>query len=60
MESDVEKALVAMLEASALPLAEHITATVAPPEPQVPVLAPLVVDLGAYDALLEWREELAS
>ena len=45
MESEVEKALVAMLEASVLPLAEHIAARVAPPAPQVPVLAPLVVDL---------------
>ena len=60
METEVEQALRAMLEASALPLAEHVTAMVAPPEPQVPALAPLVVDLGAYDALLEWREELAS
>jgi hypothetical protein len=60
METEVEQALEAMLEASALPLAEHVTARVAPPEPQVPILAPLVVDLGAYDALLAWREELAS
>jgi hypothetical protein len=61
MESDVERALEVMLETSALPLAEHVTAMVAPPEPQqVPALAPLVVDLGAYDTLLEWREELAS
>jgi hypothetical protein len=60
METDVEQALKAMLEVSALPLAEHVTAMVAPPEPHVPALAPLVVDLGAYDSLLEWREELAS
>ena len=60
MQSEVEKALVAMLDESVLPLAEQVTAMVAPPEPQVPAMAPLVVDLGAYDTLLEWREGVAS
>ena len=60
MESDVEKALAVMLDGSVLPLAELVTARVAPPEMQVPALVPLVVDLEAYDALLEWREEVAS
>ena len=60
MESDVEKALTVMLDASVLPLAELVTERVAPSEMQVPALVPLVVDLAAYDALLEWREEVAS
>jgi hypothetical protein len=52
MESTVEMALESMLARGELPLADRLKQLVAPEEPQIPEMAVLPIDLGAYDALL--------
>jgi len=54
MESDVAAALELLLAETALPRFSDVRAlVVTPEEPEVPAMAPLTVDLGAYDALLQ-------
>ena len=57
MESSVEEALVGMLEAGEVPLADSVKALVAPEEAQVPDIDVPDVDLEGYDSLLEERYE---
>lgn len=52
MESDVEAALLELLNADELPLTDLVKARVAPEELDVPELAVLEVELVEYDALL--------
>lgn len=52
MESDVEAAVMEMLDAGVLPLADQVTARVSPQELDVPELAVLEVELVEYDCLL--------
>lgn len=52
MESDVAAALELLLAEEALPRFSEVRSLVVAAEPEVPAMAPLAVDLGAYDALL--------
>lgn len=52
MESDVVAALELLLAEKALPRFSDVRALVVACEPEVPAMAPLAVDLEAYDALL--------
>ena len=52
MESDVAAALELLLAEEALPCFSDVRSLVVRAEPEVPAMAPLTVDLGAYDALL--------
>jgi hypothetical protein len=52
LEADVEAALAALFAAGQVPSFERVRERVCPPTP-TPDLAPLCVDLTAYDALLE-------
>jgi hypothetical protein len=53
MQSEVEAALVELLERRETPTAELVRAKVAPAEVEVPALAEPEVDLASYDRLLE-------
>lgn len=52
MESDVAAALELLLAEGTLPCFSDVRSLVVRAEPEVPAMAPLTVDLGAYDALL--------
>jgi hypothetical protein len=52
MESDVAAALELLLAEQTLPCFSDVRSLVVTAEPEVPAMAPLTVDLGAYDALL--------
>jgi len=52
MESEVAAALELLLAEEALPRFSEVRSLVVAAEPEVPAMAPLTVDLGAYDALL--------
>jgi hypothetical protein len=60
MESEVEQALLLLLEAGVVPKAEEVKDLVAPEKPAVPQLQTPVVSPSEYDALLGWRREAAS
>jgi hypothetical protein len=57
MESEVEQALVLLLEAGVPPRAEEVKGLVAPEMPSVPVIAAPVVSLSEYDTLLGSAKE---
>lgn len=52
MESDVVAALELLLAEGTLPRFSDVRSLVVRAEPEVPAMAPLTVDLGAYDMLL--------
>ena len=52
-ESEVEVALALMPEAKVTPDADRVKELVQPEQPEVPEMAPYVVNLGEYDGLLE-------
>ena len=55
-ESEVELALTLLLESAQVPTSDAVRALVQHPRPaQVPELAPAVLDLRAYDALISGR-----
>lgn len=59
-ETEVEAALALMLEAKVTPDADRVKELVQPKQPEVPEMAPYVVDLGEYDGLLEAEGEAQS
>jgi hypothetical protein len=52
MESEVERALLTLLDGGQCPVADAVKQAVAPPTIEVPALAMPVVDLRSYDCLL--------
>jgi len=60
MESEVETALVLLLDEDRVPYIEEVKALVAPQAPEVPDMEPLQVDLHSYDVLLGHCAEVAS
>jgi len=60
MQSEVETALVLLLDENKVPYAEEVKALVAPRAPDIPDMKPLEVDLDSYDALLGNGGEVAS
>ena len=60
MESEVEAVLLAFLEAEILPLCDDVKALVQRIVPEVPDLAVPIIDLAAYDELLEQLDEVSS
>lgn len=60
MESEVEAALLRVLDTGRTPDVDEVRTYVAPREPEIPSIASPEVELGEYDALLEAAEEVAS
>ena len=60
MESEVEAVLVTFLDEGILPLCDEVKALVQRVVPEVPDLAVPLIDLAAYDELLEQLEEVSS
>lgn len=59
LESEVEAALLLLLEAGRPPELEQVRSLVAPSDTAVPSMEPLKVDLTSYDGLLEMQREVA-
>jgi hypothetical protein len=59
MESEVEAAVLLLLEAGKEPTREEIRAILDPGRPEHPSMAAPKVDLSSYDALLAMRQEVA-
>ena len=60
MESEVEAVLATFLETGTLPQCDDVKALVERVVPEVPHLAVPIIDLSAYDDLLEQLEEVSS
>ena len=60
MESDVEQALMMLLQMDTVPVADQVKELVAPEKPAVPEVSTPAVDLRGYDKLLVISQEVAT